>query len=434
MPQFFQPNPKLAFEPLHTQEAFALEALRHSLDYLRQYSPFYKEKLGGVNLSLQTLKDLQDLPFTSKEDMQARNMDFLCVPRSAIREYTATSGTMGKPVTIALTESDLQRLAYNEAQSFSCADGTRHDVCQLALTLDRQFMAGMAYYSGIRAMGAASVRTGPGLPALQLETAERLHSTCIVGVPSFLAAMADWAVAEGKDLKQSSVKKAVCIGEPLRNADFSLSALGNKLAVSWPALKCYSTYAATELQTAFTECCAGRGGHHQPDLIIVEIIDSAGASLPDGETGEVVITTLGIEAMPLLRYKTGDVAALHMERCACGRRSKRLGPIIGRRGQMIKYRGTTLYPHAILEVLASLPHILGSVVEAYTGDLGTDELCIHLHSTEQSQGLDAELRAALQSRLRVAPTLKFHTAESLQAIQMPPGARKAVRFWDRRKN
>ncbi len=311
MPQLFQSNPQLAFAPLEQQDSFALEALRRVLDYSRQHSPFYKEKLGNLHYSLQSLKDVQSLPFTTKEDMQVRNMDFLCVPKTAVSEYTATSGTMGKPVTIALTESDLQRLAYNEAQSFRCADGSAEDIYQLALTLDRQFMAGIAYYSGIRAMGAAAVRTGPGLPAFQWETAERLRSTGIVAVPSFLAAMADSAAKEGVDLSQSSITKAICIGEPLRNADFSLNALGRKLADFWPMLTCYGTYAATELQTAFTECSAGMGGHHQPDLIVVEIVDEGGAPLPDGQPGEVVITTLGIEGMPLLRYKTGDVAALH---------------------------------------------------------------------------------------------------------------------------
>src|SRR5690606_32794216 len=119
------------------------------------------------------IEDLRHLPVTTKDDLQKNNWDFLCVPRNQIIEYTSTSGTLGQPVTIALTENDLKRLAYNEAISFACADGQPSDLYQLMLTLDRQFMAGIAYYEGIRKLGAGIVRVGPGLPALQWETIER---------------------------------------------------------------------------------------------------------------------------------------------------------------------------------------------------------------------------------------------------------------------
>ncbi len=425
---FYTFSPRLAFAPLAAQDAFALRALRRMLIYVRQHSPFYQSQ--SIPSEINSLDELQALPFTTKEDMQARNMDFLCVPQRAIREYTATSGTMGRPVTVALTEWDLQRLAYNEAQSFRCADGFEGDIYQLALTLDRQFMAGAAYYSGLRLMGAAAVRSGPGLPAMQWEVAERLQATGIVAVPSFLVAMAEWAAVNGLDPAKTSIRKAVCIGEPLRGPDFSLNALGARLA-RWP-IRLYGTYAATELQTAFTECSAGMGGHHQPDLVIVEIIGEDGTPLPNGEAGEVVVTTLGVEGMPLLRYKTGDVAALHTEVCSCGRKSRRLGPVRGRLGQMIKYRGTTLYPSAITDVLSSVPFITSGVVEAYTGELGLDEIRLHVHSTLEPEACEAALKPLLQSKLRVAPAMQFHSRESLAALQMPAGARKALRFIDRR--
>lgn len=406
------------------------------LNYLATHSPFYKRLFTTHDIDVRgvrSLADLATLPFTTKADMQEHNWEFLCVPKSDIREYTATSGTMGKPVTIALTENDLQRLAYNECQSFFCADGTADDIYQLALTLDRQFMAGMAYYSGIRRMGATLIRTGPGLPQMQWETILRLGTTSLVVVPSFLLSMAGWAKEHGIDLSTTSITKAICIGESLRRADFSFSVLGQQIAEQWP-IRLYNTYAATELQTAFTECTAGQGGHHQPELVIVEIIDDEGNPVPDETPGEVVVTTLGIEGMPLLRYKTGDIAALHAAPCTCGRKSKRLGPIIGRKGQMIKYRGTTLYPPAIFDMLNEAGYITGYVVEVFSGAQQTDEVRLHLHTTLAIDECDQRLRSLLQSRLRVVPELHYHSSADIQSLMMPPGSRKQVRFVDHRNN
>ena len=124
------------------------EKLRELLSYLQENSPFYKDHFRQHHIDIYTIKTLDDLsriPTTIKEHLQLRNDDFLCVPRNKVIEYSSTSGTLGSPVTIALTESDLERLAYNEYASFTSAGGTADDIYQLMLTLDRQFMAGMAY-------------------------------------------------------------------------------------------------------------------------------------------------------------------------------------------------------------------------------------------------------------------------------------------------
>jgi phenylacetate-CoA ligase len=245
--------------------------------------------------------------------------------------------------------------------------------------------------------------------------------------------MAGWAERHGIDLVKSTVSKAICIGESIRRADFSLSVLGEQIAAQWP-IKLYNTYAATEMQTAFTECGAGRGGHHQPDLIIVEIVDDEGNIVKDGQPGEVVVTTLGVTGMPLLRYRTGDIAALHTAPCSCGRLSKRLGPVIGRKGQMIKYRGTTLYPPAVFDILNEAPYIAEYVVEVFTGDQDTDEVRLHVHTELPVDECDRRLRSLLQSKLRVVPQLQYQASAEMQAMLMPPGSRKQVRFIDNRKS
>jgi phenylacetate-CoA ligase len=426
---------QLAYEAPAVQQAHQSDALRSLLQYLQSRSPFYQRLFREHHININNIKTVHDLPLlptTTKSDMQAHNWNFLCVPSSGIKEYTATSGTMGNPVTIALTENDLQRLSYNEYQSFRCADGRPEDIYQLMLTLDRQFMAGIAYYSGIRKMGAALVRTGPGLPAMQWDTIMRLQANSIVAVPSFMLKLIEYAEAHDIDLANAPVKKAVCIGEALRDGDFEPNTLAMKILERWP-VKLYSTYASTEMQTAFTECSAGKGGHEQPDLIILEILDDAGNQLKAGEYGEVAITTLGVEGMPLLRYRTGDICAFYEETCSCGRSSKRLSPVLGRKQQMIKYKGTTLYPPAIFDILNNISFIREYVVEAFTNELGTDELRLHLYTQLPVDDCEHKLKPLLQAKLRVLPLLHFHSGAELQQMQFPPASRKQVKFIDNRE-
>ena len=428
-------HPKLAFESLYTQDAYQAEALKKMLGYLHGHSPFYKKLFAQHHINIHNIKSLHDLrflPTTSKGDMQAHNWEFLCVPDHDIKEYTGTSGTMGKPVEIALTDNDLKRLAYNEHQSFLCADGKPSDTYQLMLTLDRQFMAGMAYYSGIRELGATIIRTGPGLPSMQWDTLQRLQPTSIVAVPSFMLKLIEWAQEHGIDLKDTPVQKAICIGESLRDSDFELNALGQKINDNWP-LKLYSTYASTEMQTAFTECSAGMGGHQQPDLIIVEILNEQGDSLKQGEYGEVTITALGVEGMPLLRYRTGDICTFYDSPCSCGRHSRRLSPVLGRTQQMIKYKGTTIYPPAIFDVLNEIPFIKEYVVEVFTNALQLDEIRLHINTPLPIDECETKLRPMLQSRLRAMPLLQFHSAGVIQQMQFPANSRKQVKFLDNRE-
>ncbi|MBC7827724.1 MAG: AMP-binding protein [Chitinophagaceae bacterium] len=409
--------------------------LHSLLRYLGQSSPFYRELFATYNVDLatiRTIEDLRNIPTTGKEDLQQRNNDFICVPKHKIIEYTSTSGTLGAPVTVALTENDLLRLAENEYASFVCADGSARDIYQLMLTLDRQFMAGMAYYSGIRKLGAGIIRIGPGVPSLQWQTILRLEPTAIVAVPSFIIKLIAYAKEHGIDLNQSSVRKAICIGENIRNTDFSLNILGRRITEAWK-LRLYSTYASTEMQTAFTECGAGRGGHLNPELLIVELLDQNNQPVGAGEPGEVTVTTLGVEGMPLLRYKTGDICMYSDEACSCGRISLRLSPVLGRKKQMIKFKGTTLYPPALFDLLNEMEEVLDYVAEVYSNELGMDEVLLYLLPQNSTDETDRRIRAYLQARLRVSPHIQYVSPAEMQKLQFPEVGRKAVRFIDRRR-
>jgi phenylacetate-CoA ligase len=410
------------------------QRLTELLTYVSVNSPFYKDlfKAHGIDVAkIRTLGDLNQVPTTRKEDLQQRNFDFLCVPRAKVIEYMSTSGTLGGPVTIALTDNDLKRLAYNEYQSFTSADGSADDLYQLMLTLDRQFMAGIAYHSGLRQLGAGIIRLGPGVPSLQWETIARLKPTAIVAVPSFIVKLLQFAKDNGIDPNTSSVRKAICIGENIRHTDFSYNILGKKITDAWQ-IKLFSTYASTEMQTAFTECTAMQGGHYQPDLLIAELLDDDDRQVAPGIPGELTITTLGVEGMPLLRYKTGDIAMYTNEPCACGRNTWRLSPLLGRKKQMIKFKGTTLYPPALFDLLNERDEILDYVVEVYSNDLGLDEVLLYLVPASDSEDCDHQIRANLQARLRVSPHIKYVTAEVIQKMQFPETVRKAIRFIDKR--
>ncbi|RYG04337.1 MAG: phenylacetate--CoA ligase family protein [Chitinophagaceae bacterium] len=427
-------SPGAAYQSRESTKQMQEKKLQDLLAYVNAESPFYKELFSkhAIDITqIRTLDDLQKLPLTTKEDLQQRNDDFLCVPKGKIVEFSSTSGTLGKPVTVGLTEDDMQRLAFNEYLSFLCADGTPGDIYQLMLTLDRQFMAGIAYYSGIRKMGAGIIRIGPGVPSMQWETILRLKPTAIVAVPSFIVKLIQYAKEHNIDINSTSVRKAICIGENIRNTDFSLNILGKKITEDW-RIRLYSTYASTEMQTAFTECGHGRGGHFHPELLIVELLDEENKPVPAGVAGEVTVTTLGIEGMPLVRYKTGDICMYYDDTCACGRSGMRLSSVMGRKKQMIKYKGTTLYPPAMFDLLNEMEEILDYVVEVYSNDIGMDEVMLHLVAANNKEETDRKIRAYLQARLRVSPHVKYITAPEMQKLQFPENMRKPVKFIDRR--
>ncbi|OWP85335.1 phenylacetate--CoA ligase family protein [Flavobacterium davisii] len=426
--------PEIEKASAHEIKVFQEQKLRELLVYLQAHSPYYQRMFLEQNInidSIQTLEDLQQLPVTSKTDLQQNNDDFFCVPKHQIIDYATTSGTLGSPVTFGLTDADLERLAYNEAISFACAGVQEGDVVQLMTTMDRRFMAGLAYFLGLRKLKAGIIRVGAGIPELQWDSILKYQPKFLIAVPSFLLKMIEYAEKHGIDYKNSSIKGVICIGESLRNQDFSPSLLTQKIQEQWP-IALYSTYASTEMSTAFTECNQQQGGHHHPELIITEVLDANNQPVASGEAGELVITTLGVEGMPLLRFKTGDVVQLHTSACACGRQTYRVGPVVGRKEHMIKYKGTTLYPPAMHDLMTCFEPIQAHVFEISTNELGTDEIVIKIASKDTSDRFLTEVKDHFRAKLRVAPKLEVLPMEVIQKIIFPPMSRKPITFIDKR--
>lgn len=409
--------------------------LADELEYLNRHSAFYQRMFREEQIDItkiRTLEDLQQLPVTTKTDLQLYNDDFVCVDKKEIIDYVTTSGTLGDPVTFVLTSGDLDRLSYNEYLSFTTAGCTNRDIMQLMTTLDRRFMAGLAYYMGARELGAGVVRVGNGIPELQWDTIHRIHPTFCMVVPSFLIKLIEYAEANGIDYNHSSIRKAICIGEALRNPDFSLNTLGQRIREKWQTPLLQSTYASTEMQSSFTECEACQGGHLQPELIIVEFLDDNNQPVGEDEPGEVTITTLGVRGMPLLRFKTGDICYHYTTPCSCGRKTMRLSSVLGRKGQMIKYKGTTLYPPALYDILDMIPGVINYMVEVYTNELGTDDILIRVGSDMQTDAFAKQIKDLFRSKVRVAPTIQFASPDYVAKIQMPQMSRKPIKFIDLR--
>lgn len=415
-------------------KAYQEELLRRQLIYLQEHSPYYKRLFTTHDIDIATIRTIENLaqiPTTNKDDVQSHNEDFFCVDRAEIVDYCSTSGTLGKPVTFGLTDEDLERLAYNEMRSFQTIGVQPGDVVQLMTTMDRRFMAGLAYFLGLRKLGAGILRVGSGIPPLQWDVILQHKPRFLIAVPSFLLKMIEYAEQQGIDYRNSSVEAVLCIGESLRDASLNDSLLTQRIREKWP-LKLYSTYASTEMGAAFTECDAFQGGHVHEDLIITEVLDDDELPVPDGEPGELVITTLGVQGVPLLRFKTGDIVRKHAAPCSCGRNTYRIGPVEGRKQQMVKYKGTTLYPPAMHDLLAGFPEVEHHVIEISHNAIGTDEIVIYISAENTSEEFLQQIKDHFRAKLRVAPRVEMRSSEELKHIIFNPLSRKPITLVDKR--
>ncbi|MEI8078835.1 MAG: AMP-binding protein [bacterium] len=422
-------------QPAAQQAARQNARLRDHLQYLAAHSPFYRQLLASQGMTpadIRTPHDLAGIPMTAKADLEARNLDFLCVNELDIVDLCLSSGTTGKPVALMQTRADLDRLSYNEELSFRMAGITARDRVLIAAAIDRCFMAGLAYFMGLVRIGAAVLRAGSGNTALLLELVRQYRPTAMVGVPSLMVSAGERLAKTGGAPAALGVKRLICIGEPVRRPDLSLSPLGQRLQELWGA-QVFGTYASTEMATAFGDCEHGQGGHLHPDLMVVEVVDEQGRVLPPGETGEVVATPLGVTGMPLLRFRTGDLACLHPEPCRCGRTSPRLGPVVGRKTQMLKVRGATVYPPAIATVLHGMREIQGYYIEVYDAYELSDSIRVVVGVDTPATVTAAAIADQLGATLRVRPEVVVTTLEAIQQKTIQSDQRKPVTFFDYRR-
>jgi phenylacetate-CoA ligase len=437
----FSPHPasvhaKIQFAALPEIQAVQDRLFRDHLSYILSQSPYYRERIDASlakRLMASGLEALGEIPFTTKDDLLRHNAAFIAAPQQDFADICLTSATSGAaPTMMRQTQSDLARLAYNEEQAFLMTGLGEKDTLIVCAALDRAFMAGLAYFLGGVNCGACVVRSGSGSAAQHWQIIKQTGATAIVGVPSLMRRIAEYAIQHGDDPKKVGVTRLIAIGEALRDRQFELLPLGKVVEELWDA-HLYSTYASTEIAATFCECEARQGGHIRPELVIAEIVDAQGRALPPGEEGELVVTPLGVTGMPLIRFKTGDISFLIDAPCSCGRTTQRLGPILGRRQQMLKYKGTTVYPNTILAALEGNRLYRGGYVEALRNADGTDHIILHL-AADQSVWPRAAIENELRAHLRVVPEIVCHSAEEIESkVNQPEKKRKRVTFFDLRE-
>lgn len=424
-------RPELSWEFLSTDEitAKSIRAVRNHVRHAKESSPWYKEKLFDINPEdIQTIEAIQALPITTKTEVIADSHQFYGVDAEHIAETVITSGSSGKPLIVPLTANDLDRLAFNEALSFFSAGITPHDRAQILVSLDRLFIAGMAYYRGLTLMRVNTTRIGVLPLDMQKYYIELLKPTVLVGVPSFLKKLGHDMQKNGFDAALSTVKKIICIGESLRDETMQLNSVGTALESLFNA-KVYSTYATTELAVAYCECEAQAGGHAHPELVYTEILDDAGNQVPDGAIGELVATPLGVEGMPLIRYRTGDLTfkIATGKPCACGRNSLRIGPIVGRKSQVIKCKGTTVYPLALTSALDEMETIDDYVIVLEGDDSLSDAVTIYAATAPANI---VAIVQHLRARARVLFPVLVSNVRTIESLRGQ--SRKKIRIIDKR--
>jgi phenylacetate-CoA ligase len=428
---------QLCRQPVPVWQEHCDALLRDHLAYLATASPFYRQRFADLGIdprAIRAVADLAALPlFTAKQDLETHNDAFLAAGPQAVVDLCQTSGTTGQAVGLLQTRQDLERLAINEEVSLRIAGLTAGDRVLLACTIDRCFMAGLAYFLGVSRLGALAIRIGAA-PVATTADAVRLHRpTAMITVPTAAEAVARHLRSQGVDPATLGVRRIVCIGEPVRDGLLRLSHLGQALAEAWGA-QILGTYASTEMAASFTDCCHGGGGHLIPDLVAIEIIGDDDRPVAPGELGEVVATPLQVTGMPLLRLRTGDMARLDVSPCPCGRTTPRLGPIVGRKHQMLKLRGTTVYPPAIFAALQEIDEVQNYYLEVDSEFDLADRATVTVGLRPGAALSEATIADRVGSRIRVRLQVRIAPASEVEARIRPPGKRKPVVFFDHRRH
>lgn len=429
----------LEFETLDAVSEYQGILLKKAVEYAFKYSKFYNKlfKDNGINLSdIKTIDDIKKIPITSKYDLQNSNEDFFCCKLNEASDVVHTSGSSGvKPIINILTRSDLDRLAYGEELNFLCSEVKKNDIFMNTVAMDGFYIAGMAYYMGLRRLGACVLRVGAKELEQQFNALLSNNITGIVGVPSNLITLAEYCVENNACSIVSTVKKLILIGETIRDRDYNLNSLGQKLSNAWPNAKIISTYGNTELAAAFCECTQYKGTHVHPDLCYVEILDNNGNRLEPGKIGDLIVTTFGTQGMPLLRYRTGDITFIDSQNCACGRTAVRVAPILGRRENMLKVKGVSVYPSVIEDVILKMEQIKDYVILIKKAENGTDGIEILVSFIKNDNLCDTiTIIEGVRKEARITPIVTVCEYEKIKSMHYMTESRKARRVIDLRKN
>jgi phenylacetate-CoA ligase len=331
-----------------------LKRLRKTVRYAYGNVPMYKKRLDEAGVSpddVRSLEDVSKIPFTVKDDLRDHYpYGILAVPMERIRRIHASSGTTGIPTVVSYTEKDVETWARLMARTFATGEIDRHDIMQIALGYGL-FTGGLGFHYGAELLGCTVLPTATGNTKRQLMMAKGMKSTVLAATPSYAAYLAESAVKEGFDpTNDFSFRIGMFGAEPW--SDEARARIQNALG-----LRAHDVYGMSELYGPglAVDCVHQNGLHIWSDEFLVEVIDpDTGEVLPEGSHGELVFTMLNREAMPLIRYRTRDLATVRYEECECGRHHPRIMRIKGRSDDMLIIGGVNVFPSQVETVLLKM--------------------------------------------------------------------------------
>lgn len=411
---------------------------KHQLKHLKktllqvQNIEFYRNTFREAKISPSDIKSLDDvskLPFTKKQDLRdGYPFGFFAVPLKEVVRIHTTSGTTGKPTVVGYTRKDLATWAELIARNMTMIGLDENDIFQNMVNYG-MFTGGLGFHYGAELVGMTVVPSATGNTKRQIEMIRDFGVTAIHCTPSYAMHLAE--VSESSDIQLESLKTGIFGAEPW--SDTLRKTLEDKLG-----LTAYDSYGMSELfgpGVAF-ECKERDGLHIWHDCYLVEIIDpKTGENLGDGERGELVVTPLMKEAMPLIRYRTGDVTMQFEEGCLC-RRGKRLARFTGRSDDMLVIRGINVFPSQIEHVLLQIPEV-GNQFMVYVDRINhLDELTIEVEIDKEYFSGELQDLARLQKKVikELRDVLELRTTVKLvEPGSLPRFEGKAKRVIDRRE-
>ena len=430
-------NPEAETMSRHERAVLQGECLRKQVERAYERVQFYRqafEQHGVHPRDIQAIEDIERLPFTMKEDFRTTYpYGLFAVPLSEVIRLHASSGTTGKPVVGGYTRADLAMWGEVMARTFAAGGVTANDVFQNFYGYGL-FTGGLGAHIGAEEIGATVIPMSGGLTRRQLLLMEDLGATVIAGTPSYTLVVAEIAAEEGIDLRSRMKVSAGFFG-----AEPWTEGMRREIEERF-GLEAFDIYGLTEVigPGVAAECQQHDGLHVNEDHFFPEIIDpETGTQLPDGEVGELVLTCLTREALPLLRYRTRDLVALVREPCACGRTSVRMMRVKGRTDDMLIVRGVNVFPTQIEQVLLARPGLTSNyqiLVDRQRDQLDEIEVRVEAGSDLHRQGGAAigTIQVDVAEELHQALGLHVHVLV-VEPHHLPRSEGKVKRVVDRRQ-
>ncbi|WP_459897136.1 phenylacetate--CoA ligase family protein [Desulfurobacterium crinifex] len=401
-------------------EKIQLDRLKKTVRRIKEKNKKYWEKIGSPEPEdIKSLEDLKKLPFLTKEDLR-QNYPFglACGEQCEFVRFHMSSGTTGTPVVNPYTPADVEQWGEIMARCLSAAGLTYKDVLQITPSFGL-FNGGFGFHYGAEKIGCFVVPIGPGRTLLQLKFLKDFKTTAIVGIASYPLRLIEVAKEEGFDFKETSLRIGI-FGAEVWSEEM------RRYIEREMGIESFDIIGMTETGGVGLgiDCKAHNGIHVWEDHYIVEIVDpETGEVLPDGEEGELVITTLTREGLPLIRYRTRDITkVISRERCDCGRTHLRLARIKGRTDDMLKVKGVCFYPRQIEEVIMKYPEVLPNYQIIIGKVEGKDVVEVVIEADRQDQYLKERIEEEIYSLLglHIEVTLK-------RKGEIPRNEGKAVR-------